>query len=116
MFDTVSIDKVIRCECTYRPKDFQTKSLDSTLDNFKIVKGQLYKNECSYRFAERHEQVQLGKLWLPLTVAEAPKWVKSNYTGTIDMYDYCDKCKKLLHVYMILLEGKVKSMQAQGTK
>jgi hypothetical protein len=116
MFDTIRLDKVVRCSCGYRPKDFQTKSLSQTLDYFKIVKNCLYKQECQYRMADRSEQRQCGKIWLPLSVAYNCKWVKSTYDGTIEMYDYCSKCKQLINVYVIVVNGEVKAVETKAVK
>lgn len=116
VFDTLRLDKIIRCSCGYRPKEFQTKSLDNALDYFKIVKNVLYKQECKYRMAERSEQHQVGKIWLPLSVAYDCKWVRSNYSGVIDMYDWCQKCKKMINVYMIVIDGKIKSLEEKIIK
>ena len=74
---------------------FQTKSLDNTLNNYRIgVDHILYKKIVEYEERELTEEEkkdkESGGFWHPMWYLEpiSEEWVKHEYTGYIDFYDF----------------------------
>ena len=116
IFDEISLYQNVRCSCGGSVNEFQTKSLENTLDNYRITKDkQLQIEKCNYRAPKPEEEREvIPGLKLPIMVKESTGWENYNDTNTIFAYTTCPDCGKWIEVQIIIVGGILESLVYNG--